>query len=263
MAEDFIERLAARKIWMIGTDREVTDTIVQILQNSNKVLSAGFDITKSVNTKWTEMVRHQLMQAHKVRSGDYVILVCRMSGNDSHIVGESDRYIWQELVALSGLLEDLKKSDPAAVLLLSDAMVYGKVFGAAHALKEDELGYVCHTDPKDAAVQCMRTMEHLCSRLGREEGFPVKMARVDWDILRKPGDLPEGIYEQLAYHMLKVLLKGASGEAYNLPGAEELKAAAENPERTVETARPGQDFPDRSPLSPIPIIPDTGKAGRL
>lgn len=248
---------------MIGTDREVTETIVQILQNSNKVLSAGFDITKSVNTKWEEMVQHQLMHAHKVRSGDYVILVCRMPGNDSHIADESDRYIWQEFVALSGLLKDLQKSDPAAVLLLSDAMVYGKVFGTAHALKEDELGYVCHTDPKDAAAQCMRTMEHLCSRLGREEGFPVKIARVDWDILRKPEDLPEVIYEQLAYHMLKVMLKGAPGEAYNLPGAEELKAAAENPERPVETARPGQDVPDRSPLSPIPIIPDTGKAGRL
>ena len=260
MAEDLIEKLAAKKIWIIGTDREVTETIIQILQDSKKVHSARFEIAKLVNTQWGEILRHQLIRVNKVQSGDYVILVCRMSGKGNLIVDEFGRYIWQEFLALSGLLEDLRKSDPAAVLLLSDITVYGKVFGTVHALKEDELGYVCHTDPKDAAVQCTRTMEHLCSRLGREEGFPVKIARADWDTMTEQSAELNG---QLAYHMLKVLLRGMPGEVYNLPGAEELKEAAENPGRPVETGRLGQGFSDRSPLSPIPIIPDAGKAGRL
>ena len=263
MAGDLIQKLAGQKIWVIGTDINETETVVRILLDLNMAQSAGIEIVQFANIQWEKTVQDNRMQVNKVQSGDYVILVCGWSEDISQVRNYSDMDVWQKLLALSGLLEDLKKSDLAAVLLLSDAMVYGKVFGAAHALKEDELGYVCHTDPKDAAVQCMRTMEHLCSRLGREEGFPVKMARVDWDILRKPGDLPEGIYEQLAYHMLKVLLRGMPGEVYNLPGAEELKEAAENPGRPVETGRLGQDFSDRSPLSPIPIIPDAGKAGRL
>lgn len=171
---------------------------------------------------------------------------------------------WQEMLDLAEMLELICSVKPQAVLLISDTRVYGKVYGKPHDLKEEETGYVCHTDPGDTAAQCMRTLEHLCSRLARENGFPVRIVRADWNCIlgdrtagkkngcgtseesageedRKAGILPVNLAED----MIRVLKKGIPGEAYNLPGSYEC----------------GEER--HSPLSPIPIILDTGKAGRL
>lgn len=207
-------------------------TAVRGLQLLKKQQSAAFEILERTGNG-----------QKAVQPGDFVILDC------------TSCISWKALLRLSGMLEDLQKAAPAAVLLLSDTSVYGKVFGNVHALREDEMGYVCHTDSKDCAMQCMRTIEHLGGRLAREEGVPVKIARAGWDDLRKLKDDTEKAAERLACGMLKVLVKGTSGEAYNLPGTEELT------EGEIRQDMPG--LAEHSPLSPIPVVPDAGKAGRL
>lgn len=224
--------LAGRRIMVMGPETEAgyaaETEVIRGLQSLKKQYGAAFEIPE----------RSESGQNKVIRLGDFVILV-RGSGCDP----------WRELLRLSELLEHLQKADPEAVLLLSDTGVYGKLFGTAHALKEDETGYVCHTDPEDGAAQCMRALEHLCGRMAREEKFPVKIARIPGEDYpgteAESGD--ETVCVRMAYHMLKVMLKGTPGEAYNLPG------------RGIGLT----GIPEHSPLSPIPVVPDTGKAGRL
>lgn len=281
-ARQLCRELAGRSILLLGAGKAV----FRGLQLVSMHQGASFEILTQEEADQDRMHRLQtkvsqdrelLPQTEAVQQKDFVILTGSVAGmreNENQI----DTEPWKEFLKLSELLEQLRKRNPAAVLLLSDMSVYGKVFGTAHALKEDEMGYVCHTDPKDAHAQCMRNMEHLCSRLGREEGFPVKIARVDGDVLRKlgnslagnssdgksgagdteseirgagTGEQAEILCEQLAVDLLKVLLRGKPGESYNLTfqGSEKY------------TGTVGEQ--ERSPLSPMPIVLDAGKAGRL
>ena len=246
-AKQLCSELAGRRILIMrsamGAESMAEKAAVRGLQLLKKQQSASFELLEQTERD----------QDGAVQPGDFVILACSsIHGediDDGTKSGSLSRASWKEFLVLSGLLEDLRKADPAAVLLLSDTGVYGKIFGALHALKEDEMGYVCHTDPGDSALQCMRTMEHLCGRLGREEGFPVKIARVSGNGFLNPEDHDEKFCERLAFCVLKVMLRGTPGEVYNLPGMEE-------PEDLSRRS-------DHSPLSPIPIIPDAGKEGRL
>lgn len=164
---------------------------------------------------------------------------------------------WQELLEFTELLKTMCAGGLQAALLVSDTAVYGKLFGTAHSLKEDEIGYVCHSDPQETGLQCMRTMEHFCSRFARERGVPVKIARADRARIQKacgteetgdgehcPTDVQMG---KIAEGMVQIMRKGAPGEAYNLP-------------EVSEDEKTGSGY---SPLSPIPIVTDSGKAGML
>lgn len=297
MTEQFMEQLVGHRILILGTDGTVKKMTVQGLQDWKRAENVAFEImnpeTTEKESRKSECMEEEIQgQSQKVNERDFVIITCSSRVQDG----------WQEFLVLSGLLEKLQKRKPKAVLLLSDTKVYGKIFGTSHPLKEDEMGYVCHTDPKDESVQCMRTLEYLCSRMGREEGFPVKIARADWEgILSRDicAETPktgeeqvagkkyeqessdqmvkteykqenQGIMlgERLAYHMLQIMLEGIPGEAYNLPGAEELKKEAVRnlsglPTGSADSAVSMSVDTVRSPLSPIPVVPDTGKAGRL
>lgn len=179
--------------------------------------------------------------------------------------GESKN--WQEFLELAELLERICAVKPRTVLLVSNTKVYGKVYGNRHALKEDETGYVCHTAPRDNAAQCMRMLEHLCSRLAREDGFPVKIVRADWEHILGASRGPDGnsgeeredgggFSENLAEAMVRVMQSGVPGEAYNLSAADECRETGSGqPEGEIQQ--------ELSPLSPIPIMPDAGKAGML
>lgn len=138
---------------------------------------------------------------------------------------------------------------PRSVLFISDRMVYGKVFGEQHLLREDEIGYVCHTSADDTTAQWMRTAEHFCARLAREEALPVKIVRADWEhipvMLQK-----EGESTTILNTILGILKDGIAGEAYNISGLTADILARKN----AECAK------TRSPLAPVTVLPDIRKA---
>lgn len=140
-------------------------------------------------------------------------------------------------------LEGLVRTRPAAVVLVTDIRVYGKCFGTQHPLKEDELGYVCHTSKEEIPVQCMRQAEHLACRLAKEEGVNLKVVRAG------RGQTGDALWRMIEA-AVKVLLRGKPGEIYNLPAQEEEKCS-------------GLPKGGTSPLSPGPIMTDSGKVEGL
>lgn len=115
---------------------------------------------------------------------------------------------WEETLQLLAQMQSLTETKPAAVLLISGNEVYGKCFGTPHALRENELGYVCHTAGNDIPAQCMRTAEHFACALAQEQ-LPVRIGRMG-PLLE---ELPPGLLEVCA----RILLYGADAEIYNLP----------------------------------------------
>lgn len=115
---------------------------------------------------------------------------------------------WEETLQLLVQMQGLAETKPAAVLLISGNEVYGKCFGTPHALKEEELGYVCHTAGSDIPAQCMRTAEHFACTLAQDR-LPIRIGRMG-PLLE---ELPQGLLEACA----RILLYGADAEIYNLP----------------------------------------------
>ena len=155
----------------------------------------------------------------------------------------------QWIQELTEAIVQIQRTRPRAVLFLSDTMVYGKQFGAQRLLREDEIGYVCHTSKDGTTAQWMRTAEHLCGRLAREEGLSIRIARADWEHI--PVMLQsEGETETILDTILDLLRNGIAGEAYNISGLTRNTLARKN-EECAKT---------RSPLAPIEVFLDTGKA---
>lgn len=256
-------RLSGDRILIPDLPNETKQMVLCGLQRVNEWTGAGFEISE---------------QAELMRSEDYVLLFPEFGVRDSLVwsenrvksdrktipenksqmesVKENENDSWHGFLCFTEQIEQIRKIRPESVLLLSDTSVYGKIFGTPHALKEEETGYVCHTDSKDMNVQCMRMAEHVCGRLAREEGIRIKTARIDRralaEIKNSRNDREESLTdgkmeERLAEAILRVLLDGVPGEVYNLPVM---------PDRTG-----GEE--GHSALSPIRIVPDCGKAGRL
>lgn len=147
-----------------------------------------------------------------------------------------------QLISLMEQLAFLAEKKPAGAVLLSDCLVYGKQFGTPHKYKEDELGYLSHTDQKESAFQYMRMAEHLACRLAAEEQLHIRVARQD---LRAETENLGEVMEVL----LMLLLQGTDGEIYNLPQSGQPWTYGETEEG--------------SPLSPLEIILDTEKADAM
>lgn len=257
-------RISGSRILVPGQPNEVRQKVLYGLRCINESMEAGFEVTE---------------KAERMQPEDYVILFPGFEGSGSAASRlenglKSREDMLHGFLCLTEQLEQIRTTKPRAVLLMSDTCVYGKVFGMPHALKEEETGYVCHTDSRDMGVQCMRMAEHLCARLAREEGIPVKIARVDRRVLMEiedsrndgkelqTGRIPGG---ELLEAMLRVLLDGVPGEAYNLPGSGECRLP-ESREDEGMNQKETSGIPDEeghSALSPIRIVPDCGKAGRL
>ena len=159
-------------------------------------------------------------------------------------------YDWKEFEKTEKALSLLKKVHPREALLFSDAEVYGKVYGDPHPLKENELGYVCHTDLKETGKTCLRMAENLCFRLFQEEKVEIKIVRADMRAFLNSQDASKigkkeqnEKIQQLVLETIRILKNGKPGEAYNLDVLER------------EDGLTG----GRSPLSPIEILLDTEK----
>lgn len=152
---------------------------------------------------------------------------------------------WRSFEKLTETLLQAAALRPRRLLFVSDMMVYGKLFGEQRLVREDEIGYLSHTTDREMAAQCLRTVENLCFRLAREEGLNAGIVRADWKtVFAGTGEC------RMRETLLNILENGAPGEVFNL-SEESLKERILRNERCAEA---------RSPLSPITVIPDTGKA---
>jgi hypothetical protein len=189
----------------------------------------------------------------------------------------------EQMEAFDQLLEQLlvlSRKRPASTVLLSDSRVYGKVFGAPGARSEHELGYVCHTSAEDTAAANLRTAENLAYRLAGE-GMKICIARMNdatLDARKSGGDAGQSVNEQMSavissgeglkngrseayasavHAALQVLLHGAPGAVYNLPGPDTTGAQNDHPGITTSaqndqtgTMPAGVQNDPHSPLSP-------------
>ena len=163
---------------------------------------------------------------------------------------------------------------PGVILVLTDRTVYGKVFGTPHALAEEELGYSSHVRAQEESILAMRMLEDLCVRLSGESETPILIGRCavfeiagamhsfgkqeKYLISRHSDDPP-------VRQLFKVLENGDSGQIYNMEpegmfaGASDT-AAGGTGRNDAQTGN-GKQF--TTPLSPIPVCLDTGKADAL
>lgn len=171
-------------------------------------------------------VSEQLTEAGR---DDLVILFCGMDEIGSEAFGRMEDVLEQ--------MEILSDQRPESVVLVSDVRVYGKSFGETKWRREEDMGYVCHTDRNDMGLQCMRTLEHLACRMAREGRLPVKVVRTQGG---------KGLNEVLPtiLETIQVLQAGKNGEIYNLTGNE----AEEDP---------------HTPLEPMKIMVDAEKLEEL
>lgn len=193
------EQLAGKRIILAGIDSQQKQRFQQSLVDKCSQMGEAFAVSEGLET----------------------------AGEDDHVFLFSSMERAEELDLLLGQLKLLSQKRVASAVLVSDNRVYGKLFGTAHRLTEQELGYACHTDANDRIVTNMRLAEHLAYRMAGE-GVPIRIVRMD--------AVQAGMLEAA----VKVLLKGISGEVYNLPAMAEAGT-------------------ERSPLSPIGVMTDTSK----
>lgn len=247
------EKLGGSRVIVLGPDSAVKETFFRELEELKSLCNIEFEISES---------------AEKMKPEDYVILfgmtdtkepVTNDAKTDSaHPWKRAEKgkgeYVrpWMDFGALTDHLKRIAQSKPQAAVFVSDSSVYGKMFGDLHLVKEDEAGYVCHTDDADQDAQRMRMAEHICSRMARENGAAIKIARVQ---KAKERISPAGaenrnkknVRTEMAEAIITVLLDGAAGEPYNVPGISEVSLAAGV----------------TSPLSPNFVVADLGKTARL
>lgn len=232
------------KMVLLGPDSAVKQMIRDALEQSpaaGTVLCARSG-AGTVLCMQSDAEARQENAAARLTQEDCVLLFGRY-GTDA----QTEDVQWvQELTEAIALIQKVR---PRAALFLSDAMVYGKLFGKQRLLKEDEIGYVCHTSKDDTAAQWMRTAEHLCARLAREESLSIKIARADWEHIPVMLQAGEGSATILAV-ILELLKNGIAGEAYNISGLTSDVLA----KKSEECAKA------RSPLAPVELFPDIGKA---
>lgn len=234
------------KLVLLGPDSEVKQMIRAAMERSPEagtVLCAQSGVgTVLCAQSDAEAEQEKENAATRLAQEDCVLLFGRY-GTDA----QAEDVQWVQ--ELTEAIAQIQKVRPRAALFLSDTMVYGKLFGEQRLLKEDEIGYVCHTSKDDTAAQWMRTAEHLCARLAREEGLSIKIARADWEHIPVMLQAGEGSATILAV-ILELLKNGTAGEAYNISGLTS-DVLVKKSEECAKT---------RSPLAPMELFPDIGKA---
>lgn len=209
--------LTGKRIVLAGLKNRQREIFAQNLAHLCSQNAVALEITENVD---------------EIREGDYVILFGQMAEENTGTayMGQLSEMLSQ-MSALAG-----KKT--GSTVLVSDCLVYGKLFGKTDRCREDELGYLSHTKQEELAVYYMRLLEHLACRLAREEGFPVKIVRQD-------GPMEEQDPAAVLHAVFTVLLSGENGAIYNLPSRNQIQKE------------------ETSPLTPAGIIPDTAKIEKL
>lgn len=148
-AADIRKRLCGKKILVLGPESDTKRKFLQAFRND------AFEISGN---------------AEDMSAENYVILF-GFSDQTFHAGG------WEMFSSLMCILRRIEAVHPESVLFVSRSDVYGKIFGEFYPVKEDEIGYVCHTSAQDQEAARLRMLENLCFRMAREDGIAVKIAR--------------------------------------------------------------------------------------
>ena len=248
------------ELWSAFDGRRI---VLAGLNNDQRSLYEGnlFHVSRQKHIKLTVTEKME-----KISTKDLVLVFAHVSGPERMEESNDTPTEKEELKTLLEALKMLAEKKPAAAVLISDCHVYGKLFGGSgkekepgtgctdsdaacaekrsdgaehkRSVKETELGHISHTGKKEISLQYMRMAEHLACRLAQEEQLHIRVARQN---LRPETENLEQMLESL----LQVLLYGADGEIYNLP--------ASGKEFVFEGGE------EKSPLSPVEIVPHTEK----
>ena len=219
-------RLKGKTIYLCGSDERMKE----LMKHSLDEINVQNELMMQILTE-KEVVPEK---------GNLILMTGVIQGTGSESLNQLDAQMAE--------MEMIMKSEPEAVVYISDSRVYGKSFGPQVSRKEEELGYVCHTALADMELQCMRMAEHLVCRMAKEEQMMIKTVRLD----RKA---EEKEMHELVPYILGVLLNGMSGEIYNVAAADldDQKNAAEAESGPLEWKE------NRSPLTAMEIRLNTEK----
>ncbi len=242
--QDVLDRLQGRRILVLGRESEIKTSLMEELKKMSRQTEARFEVSAQ----------------GEIAPEDYVILMGTAAAAPKQAQKrETQKYSWirekkgkgeylgswMEFRTLTDTLQGIRGAKPAAVAFVSDSTVYGKLFGEPHSVREDEIGYLCHTDEDFQEAQSLRVAEHLCGRLAREDGINIRVARIQ-SPLQGDGDSLDGIPD-MAGSLLRVLIFGTAGEPYNIPGPRQIPGKAEK----------------LSPLSPNIVVEELTKIKSL
>lgn len=216
--------LQNRQIVLTGLQNQDRELFGESLGSISSQASGGFSVIDGIE---------------RMKEGDFVLVFARAAAPEkkkkaSAWSAEAQDWklaeaAWEETRILLKELETLASKKAGSILLVSGNEVYGKSYGYRSAKKEEDLGYVCHTDCMDAAAQCMRMAEHAACRLAAEKQFPVRIVRIEKNV-------PPEEARRLPEEALRVMLLGEIGEIYNISGKATTgaqKKEGEPEERTV------------------------------
>lgn len=297
---DIRKRLCGKRILVLGPESDTKRKFLQAFRNDafeisgnaedmsaeDFVILFGFSEWVSFSPRITEGNFSELSPAEKKfeeKSGD------EQKKKDGDVQGNHVSG-WEMFSSLMRILRRIEAVHPESVLFVSRSDVYGKIFGEFHPVKEDETGYVCHTNAQDQEAARLRMMENLCFRMAREDGIAVKIAR--FPDIRAGGDSGQGAgeygWKSIRAEAGKKEKQEAGEYTWQSTGqGQKRRNAADS--RTVYqdwkqiaslTAKILLDgaagevynvdfesdltvFADTTALEPIRIVMDTGKAGRL
>ncbi len=242
--QNFFARFQGHRILVLGCESEVKEYLTEELRRM------GLQVEQ----------RSEVSEQSDISPEDYVILMGTIAdfrkkpqrrGTEKYpwIREEKEQGAhlksWTEFGALTNALQSIRKTKPTATVFVSDSSVYGKLFDEPHLIREDEIGYLCHTDEDLQDGQVLRMTEHLCSRLAREDGINIRIARLQRSF-QSAEDAANNVSD-MTETLLRVLLLGTPGEPYNISGPWQVS----------------QDMEEISPLSPNKIVEDLAKAKSL
>ncbi len=216
LKENVMDKLHDRRILVLGRDSALKEFLTKELQKVGQLSAYSFVVSNQSD----------------IFPEDFVILTGTAGKEQKKpLKCEEKKYPWARKEKLKGeyveswtefkkimdILQKIRQTKPEAMIFLSDSSIYGKAFRKEYLVREEDIGYLCHTDEDFQDAQCLRTLEHLCSRLARESGLNIKIARLQNPVQEAMPEVSEAVSDSdIVKTLLNVLLFGVPGEAYNV-----------------------------------------------
>lgn len=209
----------------------------------NKEKAKGlFDEDTYNKVCWTEMPLETYLKDMEEHF-DYIIH-CASPTASKYFVSNPVETLSFNITTTTAIMEYAKKNSVKGVLFLSSLESYGTVTEGDRLIDEDYQGYVNPLEVRSSYNIAKRTCECLCHAYSQEYGVPVKVVRLTQIISSKVAQEDMRVYAQFARSaareediilhtegtsarqylyiddaveaLITVLLKGRSGEVYNV-----------------------------------------------
>lgn len=203
---------------------------------------AMFDSETFAVVKWIETSIEELL---KETTDDYdYIIHCASPTASKYFVSNPVETLSFNIATTTAIMEYAKKHNVKGVLFLSSLESYGTVTEGDRLIDEDYQGYVNPLEVRSSYNIAKRTCECICHAYSQEYNVPVKVVRLTQIISSKVAQEDMRVYAQFARSaareediilhtegtsarqylyiddaveaLITVLMKGNSGEAYNV-----------------------------------------------